>query len=275
MRVITNVPIITENKSSCCGMSSFDNEGQVKNYLGAEKSKRKSFQKEYLGDVLADKSQGKDSRRQRLTEKREARQLARSERKEARFQRNLQRKAKKNSKRLALIKTQGKERYFFPVNRLRLGKKKYKDGTQAEIKKEDQLSIVAPSGENVVVDRQEVAKAIGTAPSNVTQSDAQRIITTLPTNTAVEQNMALEVSQTTNEPVLAVQVPDTNVEANANGELYVTTDLQNVNEEVKDVKEEEQGLSKNQKYLIWGIGIVAIGIIGYAVYRYATKGKNV
>lgn len=301
MKVITSRPIMAEPTSNCCGMSNFDDEidaiptelaeyndslgddmsnnafsfatGQVKGYLGAEKTKRKSFQQEYVGDVLADKSQSKDARRKRLTEKREARQLARSERKEARFQRNAQRKAKKNSKRLALIKTQGSEKYFFPINRLRLGKKKYKDGTEAEIKKEDQLSIIAPNGESVVVDRKEVAKAIGTTPNNVSQADVQKVITVIPPKTAIEQNMNTEVGQAPNEPVLAVQVPDNNVEANANGELYLPTDLQNVNETEKDVKEEEKGLTKTQKIVLWSAVGVATIIVGYIIYKSVTKNK--
>jgi hypothetical protein len=106
----------------------------VKDYLGNEKTSRKEFRQEYVGDVLDKSAKGKESRRSRMTEKRESRQMNRSERKEARFVRKESRKGKRNAKKLALIKTQRGERYFFPLSRIRLGKKKYKDGTTAEVK---------------------------------------------------------------------------------------------------------------------------------------------
>jgi hypothetical protein len=312
MKVITSRPIKTEETSSCCGTSSFDAyseccgmsnfdddisdfptdlsdysdnlgddmdmefsfaSGNVKNFLSGQRQANKSFRQEYVADVLQDKQSSKEARRSRAVERREERQKARSERKEARFQRNAQRKAKKNSKRLALIKTNAGEKYFFPLNRIRLGKKKYKDGVEENVKPEDQVNVTTPSGETVIVDKKEFAKATGLEASQVNQAEVQKRITVIPPTTASQQGMNVEVGQTPNETVISVQVPDNNVETANDGELYVATDLQNTNEKEKDVKEEERGLTKTQKIVLWSaVGVGAI-LIGYIIYKSVTKNK--
>jgi hypothetical protein len=300
MKVITNRPI-KEETSNCCGMSNFDDEnfdmstnlsdyndslgddmaydefsfasGKIKEYLGAQKKEGKAFREDYLVDVLADRTTAKTKGRTRSNERREARQLARSERKEARFQRNKDRKFKRNAKKLVLIKTQGRENYLFPISRVRLGKKKYKDGTEGTVAEKDQLKVNAPNGEVATVDKKEVAKAMGVNPNTVTQADVQRMITVIPRSVVQQQGVNAEVNQTANEPVFAVNVPENNVETAFNGELYVTSDLQNTNETEKDVKEEEKGLTKTQKIVLWSAVGVATLLIGYVIYKSVAKSK--
>lgn len=296
MKVITKRPIVAEEMSNCCGSnfdaemsnccgSNFDGEalapdmgddafsyandsvGAVKEYAKAQKGARKSFRTEYVTDVLADKTASKESSRGRKVSRREARQLARSERKEARFQRNSNRKAKRNAKKLILIKTQGREKYFFPISRVRLGKKKYKDGTESEIAKENQINVSTSTGEMVTVDKVEVSKALGIDPNQVTPAVVQSQVSVIPQNVAMEQGASAEVVQQSNEPVIALNVPENLVETAGDGELYVTTDLQNTSEKDKDVKDEEKGLTKTQKIVLWSAGVVALAIVGYLIYK--------
>jgi hypothetical protein len=298
MQIITARPILTEETSNCCGMSNFDDEidvstnlsdyddslgddmnndefsfasGKVKDYFAKQKKDKKPFREEYVTDVLANRETEKTERRTRLAQRREARQLARSERKEARFQRNANRKAKRNSKKLVLIKKQGKERYFFPISRIRLGKKKYKDGSESTIPQNEQVNITAPNGENIVVNKREIARALGVPTSKLTPLEIQRAITVIPQSVAVQQGVNTEVNQNVNEPVIAVNVPDNNVETAGDGELYLTDDLQNTEDELIDVAAEERGLTKNQKIVLWtGLGLATL-LLGYVVYKSVTK----
>jgi hypothetical protein len=300
MNVITNRPI-KEQTSNCCGMSNFDDEnvdistnlddyndslgddmlndefsfasGDLKTFASNQKTKRKTFRKEYVGDVLANRSVATDKNRSRSVERREARQKARSERKEARFQRNKDRKAKRNAKKLVLIKKSGQEKYFFPISRIRLGKKKYKDGSETPIAQKDQVAITTPQGETAVVDKTEVAKAMGVSPNTLTNADIQKAVTVIPQTVVAEQGVSAEVNQNMNEPVLAINVPENNVETAGDGELYVTSDLQATAEPQKDVKDEERGLSKTQKIVLWSAVGVATIIVGFIIYKSVTKTK--
>lgn len=285
MKIITERPILSNATGNCCGMSSFDDVNaetfeyatatpsfsSVQDFRTRQKEDGKKFRKDYLLDVLDDRGTAKDTRRSRLNERREARQTARSKRKEARFIRNTNRKNKRNSKKLTLISTAGRENFLFPINRVRLGKKRYKDGIEETIRPKDQINVTAPNGETATVDKKEVAKAMGINPNTITQADVQRAITIVPQNVVRQQGTNVEVGQSINEPVLAITVPENNVETAFDGVHYITDDLQNTNEKEKDVKEEERGLTKTQKTILYTGVSVAVLLIGFIIYKQVTK----
>ena len=56
---------------------------------------------------------------------------------------------------------------------------------------------------------------------------------------------------------------------------FLNDEVQDKDKPLEDVKKDEKNvLTKTQKTLVWGIGIVAVGIIGYALYKYFSKGKT-
>ena len=275
----TKRPILSEPTSNCCGMSNADGDkgslkdliAMGKDYLSDQKADRQESRGDAVTSILADRTTTKNTKRDNRAIKRSARQESRSKRKEARFQRRMDRKAKRNSKRLVLINTQGGEKYFFPLQRIRLGKKKYKDGSEGVVAPKDQVTVTTPKGETAIVDKNEVAKAMGVDPSTVTQSDVQKAVTIIPQPIVTQQGVSEQVVQQPNEPVIAINVPETNLQTAGDGELYLEKDLQDTKEVTKDVKDEEKGLSKTQKIVLWsGVGVATL-IVGYLIYKAVKK----
>lgn len=265
--------------SNCCGMSNADGDlkeliQEGKNYLSEQKSERQSARTTAVKNTLNDRSIRKQTKRDQRALKQTERQVNRSGRKEARFQRRQDKKAKKNAKKLVLIKTQGRERYFFPLSRIRLGKKKYKDGTTADVKTADQITITTPSGEVATFDKNEIAKAMGTSANAVTKESLQLYLFPVPKPISDEQGLSKELAQDPNEKVYSLETPENLLETGNDGELYLSQDLQNTNEPEKDVKDEEKGLSKTQKIVLWTAGAVVLGIVGYIIYKSVTKSKS-
>jgi hypothetical protein len=288
MRVITNVPIITENTSNCCGTSSFDdfsyvndkpkneNLSAVQDYLKNQKSARQNFRKESVTDILTNKTNVKDIRRGNRASNRDNRQVERTKRIQARFTRKANRKALKNAKKLTLVSTAGRDKFYFPLSRVRLGKKKYKDGLEVVVKSEDQVTAIDPKTQQIAVfDKVEIATAINKPNSEVSKQEAQKLINALPSDEVNKQNTKSETGDTANENTFGVLVDDSNVEVVADGEPYVKSQTQDSQEKDKDVKDKEKNkLTKNQKYLLYGIGVVAVGLIGFALYKNFSKGKS-
>jgi hypothetical protein len=253
--------------SNCCGMSNFDDEtfdtptdlNDYKDDLGDDMTTDEfSFASGKMKSALA-KLKPKDKATR--TANRSARKQARKDK-----------KAKKNSKRLVLFKKKdGSERFLFPLSKIKLGKKKYKDGTENTVSEKDQVKVTTPSGETATVDKKEVAKAMGVDPNTVTQADIQKAVTVVPPTVVNEQKVNTEVVQPATEPVIAVEVPEQNVESAGDGELYVATDLQPITEPTKDVKDEEKGLTKTQKIVLWSAVGVATILVGYIIYKSVTK----
>jgi hypothetical protein len=268
MKVITNRPI-KEQTSNCCGMSNFDDEtfdtptnlSDYDDSLGDDMTNDEfSFASGKLKNALS-KLKPKDKATR--TANRSARKTARADR-----------KAKRNSKRIVLFKKKdGSERFFFPLTKLKFGKKKYKDGTENSVPEKDQVKVTTPTGETATVDKKEVAKAMGVDPNTITQADVQKAVTVIPPTVVQEQGVNTEVNQAPTEPVISIEVPEQNVSATADGELYVASDVQDIKEETKDVKEEEKGLTKTQKIVLWSAVGVATLLIGYVIYKQVIKNK--
>lgn len=274
LTIKTNRQVLSEPTSNCCGMSNFDDEI-------LEMSTDLNDYNDNLGDdTLSDDfsfASGKFKKAlSKLKPKDKATRIAnRNERianRSARKQARKDKKAKRNSKRIVLFKKKdGSERFFFPLSKLKLGKKKYKDGSEDSIAQKDQIKITTPSGETATVDKKEVAKAMGVDPSAVTQADVQKAVTVIPPTVVQDQKVNTEVGQPVSEPVIAIEVPEKNVESASDGELYIASDLQDTKEPTKDVKDEEKGLSKTQKIVLWsGVGVATL-IVGYLIYKAVKK----
>ena len=264
MKVITNRPI-KEETSNCCGMSNFDDETfDINDY-------NDNLRDDMTNDEFSISSCKFKTALSKLKPKDKAtRQANRS----TRIQARADKKAKRNSKPVVVLKNKnGTERFFFPLTKLKFGKKKYKDGAETTIPEKDQVKVTTPSGETATVDKKEVAKAMGVDPSTITQADVQKAVTVIPPTVVQEQGVNTQVNQPASEPVISIEVPEQNVTSTGDGEVYVATDVQDVKEETKDVKDEEKGLSKTQKVVLWSAVGIATLLIGYVIYKQVTKNK--
>lgn len=227
--------------SNCCGNSGFD--GEFENADGDVKKTSKL-------KALASKLKMPDKAT------RQANRTARKQRRSERKAKRLDKKPKKNAKKLTIFKKaggDGTERYLFDLSKLKRGQKKKKDGSVAEVKKEN-VAVVTnkATGEKVEVDKREISNATGIPEAKLTQPQIQK---------------AVVVNPETKE--LSIEVPDARVEMANDGEVYVSTDIQDVKEELKDVDDDK--LSKNQKIVLWSVGGVALLLVGYLVYKAVSK----
>jgi hypothetical protein len=290
MKIITSRPIITpqtnggisnfDDFANCCGMSGFDNSfsyaddnkseksSAVKEYLGQQKTSRKTSRTNAVTDVLADKTVSKDLKRQNRATARDTKQSERALRVEARHTRKTDRKASKNAKKLTLVKTSKGDKFFFPLSRVRLGKKKYKDGTEVKVKPEDQVTAIDPTTKEVVTfDKKEVATALDKPVSTVTTADAQQLLQPLPVTETISQNTKLETGDKPNETPFGILVDDTKIEVVNDGEPYMANQTQGATEKDKDVKDKENGLSKTQKIVLVSAGVVVLSLVSYLIYK--------
>jgi hypothetical protein len=299
MNIITSRPILQGQKSNfshtsnfddfanCCGMSGFDdsfsnadegtkgaNVTAVKEYLGQQKKARGKARGEAVVDVLSDKTIAKDLRRTNRATARDSRQSERALRIEARHTRRTNRKASKNAKKLTLVKTSRGDKFFFPLSRVRLGKKKYKDGTEAKVKTEDQITVIDPkTQETVVLDKKEIANVLDKPVAEVTTPDAQKMIEQLNLEIAELKRLQLETGDKSNENPYGVLVDDSKIEVTEDGEAYLKNQTQDKDKKDEDIKLKENGLTKTQKIVLWSAGVVVVGIVGFLIYR-AVKNKQ-
>ena len=301
MNIITNRPIISDkisNKSTmssfddfsyCCGMSSFDDsfsyaddtEGEgtkgknleaVKTYLGQQKTERKTGREKAVTDILADKTAYKTVKRTNRATSRETRQSERKLRREARHTRKTNRKANRNAKKLILVKTSRGEKFFFPLSRVRLGKKAYKDGTKVEVDPKDQVKVFdQKTKEEVVLDKKEVANALDKPVGEVTNADAQKLIQQLTLEIEELKTLKAETGDKLNENPYGVMVDDSKLQVVNDGEAYLTSQTQDKDKADEDVKDKENGLSKTQKVVLWSAVAVVVGLVGFAIYKSVKK----
>ena len=164
----------------------------------------------------------------------------------------------------------GEEKFFYPLSQLfqKAGKwfKKERDGSESEVKPENVVKTdpnfrffnVKPTTP-IAVDKTEIQKVSGGGAVNWQM--------------ALMQGME-RLKDAQSKGVLPMPVADENVTITDDG-AFLDDEIQDKNKPLKDVKDDEKNtLTKTQKYLIWGLGAVAVGIIGYAIYRYASRGKT-
>jgi hypothetical protein len=237
MRVVSNAPIIEVNEN-------FDG------YSNAKGECKKRVKKPLF------KEDGFFS-----TEKREERKAKRLANK----------KPKKNARKLFSKKDKaGEEKFFYPLSKLfkKEGKwfKKERDGSDSEVKTENVVTTdpnfrffnVKPTTP-IAVDKTEIQKVSGGGAVNWQM--------------ALMQGME-RLKDAQSKGVLPMPVADEKVTITDDG-AFLDDEIQDKDKPLKDVKNDEKNtLTKTQKYLIWGLGAVAVGIIGFAIYRYASKGKT-
>jgi len=195
------------------------------------------------------------------------------------------RKAKRNARKLKRVKLRnGKTAIVYVLSRLRPVKKSgadesltmeyvktYPDGTTGVVKAED----VVKTTDGKFYDKNEVAKAFGVEKTAVTQQMIDRyVIPVAPTTDATTTTTEVPKSENSDG---AVVVPDEKVVTDENGNQFLADDTKAEGDLLAsdDVKEDDKkaqgGMSKTQKYILWGgIGLVAI-IIGVVVYRKMSK----
>ena len=277
MKVITNRPI-KEETSNCCGTSGFDS--SYSECCGMSNFDDETFDINDYNDNLGDDMSNDEFSfasgkfKTALSKLKPKDKATRQANRSTRIQARADKKAKRNSKPVVVLKNKnGTERFFFPLTKLKFGKKKYKDGAETTIPEKDQVKVTTPSGETATVDKKEVAKAMGVDPSTITQADVQKAVTVIPPTVVQEQGVNTQVNQPASEPVISIEVPEQNVTSTGDGEVYVATDVQDVKEETKDVKDEEKVLSKTQKVVLWSAVGIATLLIGYVIYKQVTKNK--
>jgi hypothetical protein len=239
MRVLANVPIIEVNDS-------FDGYSYADNKAKKEKRVKKPLFKE---DGFFSTTKREERKAKRLANK----------------------KPKKNARKLFSKKDKaGEEKFFYPLSKLfkKEGKwfKKERDGSDSEVKPENVVTTdpnfrffnVKPTTP-IAVDKTEIQKVSGGGAVNWQM--------------ALMQGME-RLKDAQSKGVLPMPVADEKVTITDDG-AFLDDEIQDKDKPLKDVKNDEKNtLTKTQKYLIWGLGAVAVGIIGYAIYRYASKGKT-
>jgi hypothetical protein len=189
-----------------------------------------------------------------------------AEKREARKAKRLaNKKPKKNARKLFSKKDKAEEeKFFYPLTKLfkKDGKwfKKERDGSTSEVEDKNVVITKDSQGTNTAVDKIEIQKATGGG--------------------AVNWQMALmqglqRVKEAQSKGYLPIAVDEEKVTL-TDGGAFLDDEVQDKDKPLEDVKKDEKNvLTKNQKYLIWGLGAVAVGIIGFAIYRYASKGKSI
>lgn len=184
-----------------------------------------------------------------------------TKREERKAKRLANKKPKKNARKLNSKKDKaGIERFYYPLSILfkkdGKWKKRERDGSETEVEDKNVLK----TSDNIAVDKVEVEKTTGGGAVNWQM--------------ALMQGME-RLKDAQSKGMLPIAVDEEKVTITDDG-AFLNDEVQEKNKPLEDVKKDEKNtLTKTQKYLIWGLGAVAVAIIGYAVYRYATKGKNV
>lgn len=197
----------------------------------------------------------------------ESQKERRTKRQERKAKRLANKKPKRNARRLFSRKERdGKESFFYPLSKLfkKDGKwfKREKDGSNSEVKTENVVQTTIPP----------TIQGQPSVPIAVDKSEVQKATGGFSTNWQMGLVQGLErVQEAQNQGVLPIFVPETNVTITDNG-AFIDNEVQEKSEPIKDVKiEEKNALTNTQKYLVWGIGIVAVLVIGYAVYKYRSE----
>jgi hypothetical protein len=187
-----------------------------------------------------------------------------TERKSKRDERKAKRLKNKTAKKNARELITKEDKFFYPLTKLfkKDGKwfKKERDGSTSEVEDKNVVITKDSQGTNTAVDNTEIQKATGGG--------------------AVNWQMALmqglqRVKEAQSKGYLPIAVDEEKVTITDDG-AYIDDEVQDKDKPLKDVKNDEKNtLTKTQKYLIWGLGAVAVGIIGFAIYRYASKGKSI
>jgi hypothetical protein len=228
------------------------------------------------------------TRETKQTERKLVRGTKQTERKLARGTK----KAKRNSRRLIRVKRRnGKKVMVYPLLKLQPMGSKFSGTngqttiapvvpTATEYRKTfpDGNSVVIPASQVIVhasgvYDKNDIAKAFNVDPAQINQQMINAYIVGMPpaSQNATETN---ETDANKSNPT-GIVVPDENVTLDENGNPYVTEELQEKNEIEKDIKDDQPGekgkMTKTQKYILIGGGLLVVGII---VYYVMNKGKG-
>jgi len=194
-----------------------------------------------------------------------------AKRKERKAKRLANKKPKKNARKLFSKKDKtGEEKFFYPLSQLfqKAGKwfKKERDGSESEVKTEN----VVKTDPNF-----RFFNSKPTTPIAVDKTEIQKVFPSGNVNWQMALMQGMEkLKEAQSQGILPLPVNEDKVTITDNG-AFIDDEVQDNDKPLQDVKKDEKNtLTKTQKYLIWGLGAVAVGIIGYAIYRYASKGKT-
>jgi hypothetical protein len=248
MRVISNAPIM--EISGFDGYSNADSKGV--------KEKKEKSLKGTLTKLFSE-----DKKTERKSKEDRNGFFSKASRVDRKLTRQMNKKAKKNARPLITKKEKsGEDKFFYPLSKLfkKDGKwfKKERDGSTSEVEDKNVVTTKDSQGTTTSVDKTEIQKATGGG--------------------AVNWQMALmqglqRVTEAQSKGYLPIAVDEEKVTI-TDGGAFLNDEVQDKDKPLEDVKKDEKNvLTKNQKYLVWGIGIVAVGIIGFALYKSYSKGN--
>jgi hypothetical protein len=116
------------------------------------------------------------------------------------------------------------------------------------------------------MDKSEVEKATG---EKLTTVQASAKVAELPPPTNVENQTAISEAGNSGQGVTVN--PETTT-VTGDGNVFLDVDTQDVKEETKEASDKLE-MTKTNKIILWSIGVVAVGLIGFAFYRSINKGK--
>lgn len=288
MKIFTNRPII-EKYSGGDGLETLSS-GKVDSYAGKQQLATKT-------DTRTSKQKQKDSAKQKRKEDRQSRQTARKDfrnekkslneklrsgeitKEQYQAQLEIARKAKKNATQVKFLKSfrpnRSKDTMVYKLQKLinKGGKwfKKYPDGTEQEVKKENVATVNGSA-----VDKAEISKATGLSetsiPNAITPNDNSSLGSKITTTKDDAQGNPIEQEKNLPTNDISVVVPQGQItQDDLNGGYYLNQDIQPANETQEDVKDDDKKMKTSTKILI-GAGIfVGLTIIGFGIYSLVKK----
>jgi len=267
MRVIANVPIVTENRSNFDDYAYADDGFRFYN-VPPKPYERTAVDKKEVVKTTGSSVPNLSSMIQatKIIEEAKNQEKGKKTKSEKRENRLANKKPKKNARKLFVKKDKNKEdKFFYPLTKLfkKDGKwfKKEKDGTNTEVETENVVqadpnfrfyNVTPKPSEPIAVDKTEVLKATGSS---------------VPNWSSVFQATKM-IQEAKNQGVLPIPIEKTNVTITNDG-AFLNAEVQEKDKSLEDVKNDEKNkLTNTQKYIVWGLSALAVAVIGYAIYKY-------
>ena len=201
------------------------------------------------------------------TEKPEKVGLTREQKQQGRATRRAERKANRIAKRLIKVKKEGKDKFFYPLTRVRNGKKKNADNTVTEVKAENIVTIPNVGD----FDKMEILKATKIDFVNITPETVLKQSTMI-TPTA-NPGSATESDTQPTENIVAIEVPQDKITIADDGNPYASGDVNREEAPVDgtSLDDTKKGWWKEQKpatkvFIIAG-SLAVVGTIVYLVIK--------
>lgn len=197
--------------------------------------------------------------------------LEREKKQQEREKRRAERRANRTAKRLIKVKKDGLTKFFYPLTRVRNGKKKNSDNSVTEVKAENIVTIPNVGD----FDKMEVLKATKIDFVNITPQTVLKESTLI--TPAANPTSATESDTKPEETIVAVEVPKEKVVLADDGNPYASGDLDREEKATDDtlIEDDKKSWWSKQEKTTKGLIIVgSLTIVGAIVYMIVKRNKK-